>query len=101
MNKKQLEEQAATYLEMRIARIKAKAAKILAQTTGDHDIIHVYEKTFALVGIPNELGVNWSAMGTQDTKTAAAFAQALAEITKLAQDFNQERAEILAEIEEA
>lgn len=100
-NKQQLQEQAEAYLQMRLIRIKAKADKILAQTTGMNSGISIDEIHLSLLGIPNELGVNWSAMGTQDANTAAAFAQALAEITKLAHDFNQERAEIIAEIEEA
>ena len=88
------------YLRTRLFRAQRHAQRVLERTTGDTSGI---ELTTVYQGwedqSPEQAGVNWCARGTQDAATAKAFAQALAEITQIAEDYNTERAELLEDFE--
>lgn len=95
------QERAKDYLEMRYFRAQQHAARVLARLTGDRSGVSLYKISWPDWNDerPEEVGVNWSACGTQDAATAKAFAQALAEITQIAEDYNTERAELLEDLE--
>ena len=95
------QEHAKDYLETRWYRAQRHAARVLARITGDWSGVSLYKISWPDWDDPRpeEGGVNWSACGTQDAATAAAFAQALAECAKIAEDYNTERAELLEDLE--
>ena len=88
------------YLRTRLFRAQRHAQRVLERTTGDTSGI---ELTTVYQGwedqSPEQAGVNWCARGAQDAATAKAFAQALVEITQIAEDYNTERAELLEDFE--
>lgn len=91
---------ARDYLQTRLFRAQRHARRVLERTTGSRsgiDISTINEDWRA--ERPEKAGVNWSACGTQDIATTKAFAQALAEITQIAEDYNTERAELLEDLE--
>jgi len=91
---------AKDYLRTRLFRAQRHAQRVLERTTGDRSGI---ELTTVYQGwsdeSPEKAGVNWCACGAQDAATAKSFAQALAEITQIAEDYNTERAELLEDLE--
>ena len=92
---------ARRYLETRLHRANRHAQKVLMRTTGEDLRVAIYELDRSLDDeTPPKAGINWSACGTQDTATTAAFAQALAEIAKIAEDYNTEREELLEELDQ-
>lgn len=95
------QEKAKEYLETRYYRAQRHATRVLMRLTGDGSGVSLYKIHWPKWDDPRpeEMGVNWSACGTQDTATAKAFAQALAEITQIAEDYNTERAELLEDLE--
>lgn len=95
------QENAKEYLEMRYYRAQRHATRVLMRLTGDRSGVSLYKIYWPEWNDPRpeEMGINWSACGTQDAATAAAFAQALAECAKIAEDYNTERAELLEDLE--
>lgn len=96
---KKKQEEASEYLKMRLYRAERHATKTLARITGKTSGISIYDLGSFFDPIPGEAGVNWSACGTQDSATTTAFAQALAECAKIAEDYNTERKELLEDLE--
>lgn len=93
-------EQAREYLDTRIHRANCHAKRVLMRITGDMDGVTIYEMDRDWEDhTPPKAGINWCACGTQDAAATAAFAQALAEIAKIADDYNAEREELLEELE--
>ena len=91
---------AREYLRTRLFRAQRHAQRVLERTTGSTsgiDLTTVYQGWEDQS--PEQAGVNWCACGTQDAATAKAFAQALVEITQIAEDYNTERAELLEDLE--
>ena len=95
------QEKAKEYLEMRYYRAQRHATRVLMRLTGDRSGIDLYKIHWPEWNDPRpeKAGVNWCACGTQDAATAKAFAQALVEITQIAEDYNTECAELLEDLE--
>lgn len=93
-------EQAREYLRTRLHRANRHAQRVLMRITGNMDGVTIYEMDRDWENhTPAKAGINWCACGTQDTATTAAFAQALAEIAKIADDYNAEREELLEDLD--